>query len=112
MLTIVIGFSLMELRDDRRPDDIRHAQARPLPAALSLSELVELLAALLASVDTAFEAFDDLLRGVPRPSTPQSTSFWRREEAWASLLTSAMSNPCVTRIAVRGHEEVPTGGQV
>ncbi|MGW1344339.1 KAP family P-loop NTPase fold protein [Kribbella sp. NPDC002412] len=67
MLTIAVGFWLLELGNDRRPDNIRHNDQRPLPAALSPAELVDLLTAMLASTSTAFDAFETLLQQSPAP---------------------------------------------
>jgi hypothetical protein len=67
MLTIVVALWLSDLSEDRLPGDERQSE-RPLPAALSLTELVELVAALLSSVSTAFLAHDLLVETSPPPA--------------------------------------------
>lgn len=66
LVTVTAGFWLKELEADRQPSTSRHNDS-PLPAALTIAEAYDVLAALTACATTAINALPAFAPGTPAP---------------------------------------------
>jgi hypothetical protein len=69
LLTIAVGMSIGELTSDRRPDSRSHSES-PMPAALSLDELYQLIRALVRSTRLAGPLYRQLADSSHQPAEP------------------------------------------